>query len=75
MSTQSVCKLQDLKELSKRVQFRGTQQQQSTKQGAGDATVQQSLTRRHLLADQSPNDNSLCVSTTSQRVSPLTASY
>ena len=48
---------QDLKELSKRVQFRGQQQQQQQQQPvqkAGDALHKEQATqRRHLLADQS----------------------
>ncbi|DBA92804.1 TPA: hypothetical protein ACH3X1_002991 [Trebouxia sp. C0004] len=47
---------EDIRDLSKRVQFRGTQQQQqqqTTTQAADDATSQQVSAGRHLLADLS----------------------
>ncbi|KAL0053870.1 hypothetical protein WJX82_000436 [Trebouxia sp. C0006] len=52
---------EDLRELSKRVQFRGTQQQQqqqqqqTTTQAANDAISQQESAKRHLLADLRQN--------------------
>jgi len=50
--------VQDLRDLSKRVQFRGTQQQQqqqqqTTTQAANDAISQQKSAQRHLLSDAS----------------------